>query len=89
MVKYESIVVFSVLNKTEEDVQALVEKNYGKEGAEIIVAHGVDVYLLLLAAHLQTKQTVTMFCSTLRVSPHSLQSLSVSPALPRAFFVQS
>ncbi|MDO4847477.1 MAG: 30S ribosomal protein S6 [Clostridiaceae bacterium] len=26
MVKYESIVVFSVLNKTEEDVQALVEK---------------------------------------------------------------
>ena len=26
MVKYESIVVFSVLNKTEEDVKALVEK---------------------------------------------------------------
>ncbi len=26
MVKYESIVVFSVLNKTDEDVQALVEK---------------------------------------------------------------
>lgn len=26
MVKYESIVVFSVLNKTEEDIQALVEK---------------------------------------------------------------
>ncbi len=26
MVKYESIIVFSVLNKTDEDVQALVEK---------------------------------------------------------------
>ncbi len=26
MVKYESIVVFSILNKTDEDVQALVEK---------------------------------------------------------------
>ena len=26
MVKYESIVVFSVLNKTEEDIKALVEK---------------------------------------------------------------
>lgn len=26
MAKYESIVVFSVLNKTDEDVQALVEK---------------------------------------------------------------
>ena len=26
MVKYESIVVFSVLNKSDEDVQALVEK---------------------------------------------------------------
>lgn len=86
--KYEAMVVFSVKTNDEEQIKALTNKF-----SELIknngTLEGVDEWgKRKLAYDINYESEATMFSTISRASPISPRSLSVSSALPMAFFAQ-